>query len=109
VHRQIIAGMASLAALYAGSSHALGLGELQLESALSQPLRGVITLHGAQGLTPADVRISLADAEAFARVGIERPHFLTDLRFTPVMLNQQLAVRVESSRPVNEPYLNFLV
>ena len=109
VHRQIIAGMTSLAVLYAGASHALGLGELQLESALHQPLRATISLHGAQGLTPSDVRISLADAEAFSRVGIERPYFLTDLRFTPVMLGQQLAIRVESNRPVNEPYLNFLV
>lgn len=109
VHRQIIAGMTSLAVLYAGVSHALGLGELQLESALHQPLRATISLNGAQGLQPGDVRISLADAEAFSRVGIERPHFLTDLRFTPVMLGQQLAVRVESNRPVNEPYLNFLV
>ncbi|WP_185266587.1 type IV pilus assembly protein FimV [Halopseudomonas xiamenensis] len=101
--------MTSLAVLYAGVSHALGLGELQLESALHQPLRATISLNGAQGLQPGDVRISLADAEAFSRVGIERPHFLTDLRFTPVMLGQQLAVRVESNRPVNEPYLNFLV
>ncbi|SDS39960.1 pilus assembly protein FimV [Halopseudomonas litoralis] len=109
VHRRVIVGVASLAALYAGSSYALGLGEVQLDSALNQPLNAVIELHGAEGLTPADIRVSLADAAAFSRVGIERPYFLTELRFTPVLVNQRLAVRVESNRPVNEPYLNFLV
>jgi len=108
-HHRLIVGMASLAALYAGSSHALGLGEVRLASALSQPLNAVIELHGAEGLAPNDIVVSLADAETFSRVGIERPYFLNDLRFTPVRVNSQLAVRVESSRPVNEPYLNFLV
>ncbi|EZQ20354.1 hypothetical protein CF98_05980 [Halopseudomonas bauzanensis] len=108
-HHRLIVGMASLAALYAGSSHALGLGEVRLTSALSQPLNAVIELHGAEGLAPNDIVVSLADAETFSRVGIERPYFLNDLRFTPVRVNSQLAVRVESSRPVNEPYLNFLV
>ena len=109
VHHRVILGMASLAALYAGSSHALGLGDVRLESALNQPLDAIIELHGTEGLGPTDIVVSLADAETFSRVGIERPYFLSDLRFTPVRVNSQLAVRVESTRPVNEPYLNFLV
>ncbi|CEA05588.1 Motility protein FimV [Pseudomonas saudimassiliensis] len=109
VHRHVIVGVASLAALYAGASHALGLGEMRLESALHQPLSAIIEVHGAEGLAPTDIVVTLADAATFARVGVERPYFLSDLRFTPVVVNSQLAVRVESSRPVNEPYLNFLV
>lgn len=109
VHRHVIVGVASLAALYAGASHALGLGEMRLESALHQPLNAIIEVHGAEGLAPADIVVTLADAATFARVGVERPYFLSDLRFTPVVIDSRLAVRVESSRPVNEPYLNFLV
>lgn len=109
VQRRLALGMVSLSALYSASGMALGLGDLQLQSALNQPLQAIIQLHDVQGLGPADIRVSLADAETFARVGIERPHSLTDLRFTPMLINQQLVIRVDSSRPVKEPYLNFLV
>ncbi|ONM42530.1 hypothetical protein BXT89_17490 [Halopseudomonas pachastrellae] len=107
--RQIVIGAASLAVLYAGVANALGLGEIQLKSALNQPLDAVIALQGAEGLGPSDVVIKLADSSAFDAAGIERPYFLTGLQFTPVVENRQLTVRVKSSQPVREPYLNFLV
>ncbi|WP_022964183.1 type IV pilus assembly protein FimV [Halopseudomonas pelagia] len=109
VKRQVIAGVATLAALYVGVSNALGLGELRLDSALNQPLSAIIQLQGGEGLAPTDIRVSLANQEAFQSAGIDRPFFLTDLRFVPVVENNQLFIRVESSRPVREPYLNFLV
>lgn len=109
VKRQIVLGAASLAALYVGVTNALGLGELQLDSALNQPLSAVIVLQGADGLSPEDVMVSLADAASFDEAGIERPYFLTDLRFQPVMQGNKLAIQVNSSQPVREPYLNFLV
>jgi len=102
-------GAASLASLYVGVTNALGLGEMQLDSALNQPLSAVIVLQGAEGLSPDDVLVSLADTEAFDEAGIERPFFLTDLRFKPVMQGNKLAIKVDSSQPVREPYLNFLV
>ncbi|RGP56787.1 type IV pilus assembly protein FimV [Pseudomonas abyssi] len=107
--RQIVIGAASLAVLYAGVANALGLGEIQLKSALNQPLDAVIALQGAEGLGPSDVVIKLADSSAFDAAGIERPYFLTGLQFTPVVENRQLTVHVRSSQPVREPYLNFLV
>lgn len=109
IQRRLVYGMASLTLLYAGAGQALGLGELQLQSALSQPLQAVIKLHDSEGLRPSDVLVTLADGEAFARAGLDRPHFLTGLRFTPMMDGQQLVIRVETEGPVREPYLNFLV
>ncbi|MGB3597240.1 MAG: peptidoglycan-binding protein LysM, partial [Pseudomonas neustonica] len=85
VKRQIVLGAASLAALYVGVSSALGLGEMQLNSALNQPLSAIIVLQGAEGLSPDDVLVSLADAATFDDAGITRPFFLTDLRFKPVL------------------------
>ncbi|GAA6130114.1 hypothetical protein NBRC116187_04740 [Halopseudomonas sabulinigri] len=109
VKRQIVLGAASLASLYVGVTNALGLGEMQLDSALNQPLSAIIVLQGAEGLSPDDVLVSLADTAAFDEAGIERPYFLTDLRFKPVMQGNKLAIKVDSSQPVREPYLNFLV
>ncbi|QIB52067.1 FimV family protein [Pseudomonas sp. OIL-1] len=109
VKRQLVFGVASVAALYAGLSNALGLGEVELQSALNQPLNAIIQLQGSQGFSPEEIRVSLAGAEAFANAGIERPFFLSDLRFTPVITGNEMVIRIESSKPVLEPYLNFLV
>lgn len=109
VKRQVIVGVATLAALYVGVSNALGLGEMRLDSSLNQPLSATIQLQDAQGLSASDIIVSLAAPDAFEKAGIDRPFFLTDLRFVPVMENDRLLIRVESTRPVREPYLNFLV
>lgn len=109
VKRQVIAGVATLAALYMGVSNALGLGELQLDSALNQPLSARIQLQGSEGLSADDIRVSLANQDAFESAGIDRPFFLNNLRFIPVVENNRLFIRVESNQPVREPYLNFLV
>lgn len=109
VKRQLVVGVASVAALYAGLSNAVGLGEVELQSALNQPLSATLHLQGSAGVSLEDIRVSLAGADAFANAGIERPFFLSDLRFVPVVKGGQLLVRIESSEPVLEPYLNFLV
>lgn len=109
IQRRLLYGLASMAAWYAGAGHALGLGELTLQSALHQPLQAIIQLHDSEGLSPAEVVVALADAEAFSQMGLERPFALTDLRFTPVIEDRKLVIRVESVGPVKEPYLNFLV
>lgn len=107
-HR-VVLGVATVAALYAGISNALGLGDIALGSALNEPLKATIELHGSSGVTPEDIRVRLADQQAFDQAGIQRPYFLTDLRFVPVLRNNRLFIDVESNWPVREPYLNFLV
>lgn len=109
IQRRWLCGLAVLTLWYTQATHALGLGELTLQSALNQPLQAIIHLHDSDGLRPSEVMVTLADAEAFSRMGMERPFFLTGLRFTPVLKNRQLFIRVESSEPVREPYLSFLV
>lgn len=109
IQRRLILGVASLAALHSGYGLALGLGDLHLQSALNQPLAATIELRDVADIGPGDIRASLASAEAFERAGIERPFFLTDLRFVSTVIDSRLVIRVESSRPVREPYLNFLV
>lgn len=109
VRRYIMYGVACVAIMYGSSAYALGLGEIHLESALNQPLRASIVLHGSEGLNSTDIAVSLADTEMFEKFGIERPHFLSSLRFIPVAQGNNLLVQVQSSVPVVEPYLNFLV
>ncbi|WP_431144733.1 FimV/HubP family polar landmark protein [Pseudomonas alvandae] len=88
---------------------ALGLGEITLHSALNQPLRADIALVDAAGLSEGDLSASLASPDDFSRAGVERVFFLNNLRFTPVLRGGRSFIRVTSSKPVEEPFLNFLV
>lgn len=107
--RQLMLGLASGSALYSGMAPALGLGDITLHSALNQPLEAEIELLEVGDLGTQDVRVGLAPAEVFSRSGVERLYFLNDLRFTPLLRGSRSVIRVVSSRPVREPYLNFIV
>ena len=60
---------------------ALGLGEITVRSALSQPLEAEIALISVGDTDLDDIRITLADSIAFSNAGIDRPYFLTKLKF----------------------------
>lgn len=107
--RQLMLGLASGSALYSGMAPALGLGEITLHSALNQPFEAEIELLEVGDLGAQDLRVGLAPADVFNRSGVERFYFLNDLRFTPLLRGSRSVIRVVSSRPVREPYLNFIV
>lgn len=88
---------------------ALGLGEITLHSALNQPLRADIALVDVAGIGEGELSASLASPDDFSRAGVERVFFLSNLRFTPVLRGERSFIRVTSSKPVEEPFLNFLV
>lgn len=88
----------------------LGLGKLDLQSALNQQFVAEIELTNSAGLAVEEILPNLASQLDFDRVGVERAYQLTDLRFKVVSLdNGRKILRVTSTRPVTEPFLNFLV
>lgn len=90
--------------------HALGLGELDSESALNQNFNGAITLLSVAPEELDMIRVRLADADAFKRAGIERPFYLSLLKFEPaVSATGKTVIQVTSGFPIREPFLNFLV
>jgi len=101
----LVAGVFS----YSAWSMALGLGDITVHSGLNQPLKADIALVDVGGLTQNDLAVSLATADEFAQAGVERVFFLNDLKFIPILHGQRQMIRVTSSKPVNEPFLNFLV
>lgn len=108
--RKLVLAIAAASALTSGTAHALGLGEVTLKSSLSQPLVAEIDLLEVRDLGTAEVIPALASPEEFNKAGVDRQYFLTDLKFTPVIKpNGKSVIRITSSKPVNEPYLNFLV
>jgi FimV-like protein len=109
VRGTLLGAVAWASLLYSGWAAALGMGEITLHSALNQPLNAEIELVETGAMNAEDVVARLAPAEDFARAGVERVFFFNDLRFTPVIRGNRGVIKVTSSKPVTEPYLQFLV
>jgi pilus assembly protein FimV len=101
--------LAGAAVTYSAWAPALGLGDITLHSALNQPLRADIALVDTAGLEDGELSVSLATADEFSRAGVDRVFFLDYLKFTPVLRGKRSVIQVTSSKPVSEPFLNFLV
>ena len=102
--------MAMLGALAAENVAALGLGEIDLKSALNQPLEAEVALLSATDAELQEVKVNIGSTAAFDNAGIERPLFLTKLRFE-VKANAEgkPVVRITSRDAVQEPFLDFLL
>ncbi|ACO79572.1 hypothetical protein AvCA_34230 [Azotobacter vinelandii CA] len=108
--RKLALAIAAASVLSSGMAHALGLGEVTLRSALNQPLVAEIELLEARDVGAEEIAPALASPDAFDKAGVDRQHFLNDLKFTPIIgPNGKRVIRVTSTKPVREPYLNFLV
>ena len=95
--------------LIPGLAHALGLGEIKVDSALNQPLKAEITVLSANPDEVIDIVAKLADQEAFDRLGLERPYGLTKLQFKPAVRDGVPVIVVTTRQPVKEPFLDFLL
>lgn len=109
LRRGLIVAAISSALMYSTLASALGMGDITLHSALNQPLNAEIELVETAGLSADDIVARLASPEEFARAGVDRVFFFNDFRFTPVIRGNRGVIRVVSSKPVTEPYLQFLV
>lgn len=108
--RKINLALATLALLLPGYSFALGLGDIEVNSALNQPLNAEITLVSVADDELEDIEVKLASEDAFKKANIDRPFYLNDLRFKPVINSSGLpVVQVSTRGVVREPFLNFLV
>ncbi|WLQ15491.1 FimV/HubP family polar landmark protein [Hahella aquimaris] len=107
--RKLAIAVLTMSALSSGVAKALGLGEAKVYSSLNQPLNAEIELVSVRDLTESEILTNLASREAFQRANLDRVYFLSDLRFKVLFKDGKAYVRVTSSKPVREPYLNFLM
>jgi pilus assembly protein FimV len=111
MHKKIVA-LTLLATLLVGSPgliFAFGLGEIEINSALNQPMNAEIDLVGFSAATIDEVHVELASQQMFERVGVPRPYILTRLKFTPMISNGKPVIKVTSTDAIREPFLTFLV
>ena len=107
--RLVRIGVASTA-LIPSVAMALGLGALESESALNQPLQARIPLESASAQEIETLEVQLASQEAFERVGLDRPFSLSNLEFDVVTEGADAPyIEVTTSDSVREPFLAFLI
>ena len=107
--RKLATAAAVSLALASGGAFGLGLGDIEMRSALNQPMDAEIRLTSVQSGELDGMIVQLASPAAFARAGIERSTALTNLRFRVDQSSGSPVIRITSSQPVVEPFLNFLL
>lgn len=110
LQQQIALSLPLLCALQSAS--ALGLGELNINSALNEPLSASIPVYLARGekVSAEEIIAGLANPAAHNRAGLPYANILRDLRFNITRSPKgRLQLNITSQRSLYEPLLNFLV
>jgi len=87
----------------------LGLGDIEVSSALNQQLDAEIELLSASEGDAEALIVQLASREEFQRAGLDRPFMLSSIRFTTETRDGVPYIKVVTPKPIREPFLNFLV
>lgn len=89
--------------------NALGFGNINMKSALNEPLVAEIELLSATKDDVKALEIKLASREAFLRAGVDRSVILTRIRFDIVKRGGKYFINLRTPETVREPFLNFLL
>src|SRR5262245_30274719 len=96
--------------LLPGISHALGLGDVRLNSPLNAPLDAEIELVNATPEDLATLDAKLASKDTFARYGLDWPPFMASITVTRDRgANGGQVLRIKSTETVTEPFLTLLI
>jgi pilus assembly protein FimV len=96
--------------LLPGISHALGLGDVHLNSPLNAPLDAEIDLVNATPEDLATLEAKLASKDTFARYGLEWPPFMSSVTVTrDRSASGAQVLRIRSTETVTEPFLTLLI
>jgi pilus assembly protein FimV len=106
---RLLAVAAAVALGWSVQSHALGLGDIQLRSALNQPLDAEILLSSVKADELSRINVRLADEVAYLTSGVERAPALGALAFTVVAQGKGAVIKVTTRDPVKEPFLDFII
>lgn len=109
--RKLALSLAVSAALGASQVNALGLGEIQVNSALNEPLDAEITLTQVRDLSPLQIQPRMASLDEYSTAsGGSQARYLRDIQFQVLVSPEGNGrIRLKSSEPVQEPFLNFMV
>ena len=93
-----------------GAAHALGLGEIHVDSALNEPLAAEIDIVGATAEELAGLTATVASKETFLKFGADRPPFLSTATFKVAHdVHGRPVLSIRSTDSFTEPLVNLVV
>lgn len=88
----------------------LGLGNIEVKSYLSEPLKAVIPITDIGNSALGNIKIHLAPKEAYEDAGIDFPKNIPALTLTPQKNKKsQWVIVVTSKDPISQPILTFML
>ena len=106
---RVVAVVAALAFAAPIAVHAAGLGRLTVLSPLGQPLNAEIEIVALRPGEEDTLSARIAPLEAFEAAGIEPSAVLNTVRFAVERRDSRRILRVTTTQPVNEPFVELLV
>ena len=91
------------------AAHAAGLGKLTVLSPLGQPLNAEVEIVALRPGEEDTLVARVAPLEAFTAAGIEPGAVLNTMRFTIERRGAQRILRMTTTQPVNDPFVEVLV
>ena len=91
------------------SAEAAGLGRLNVLSALGQPLRAEVEVTSVSPDEAESLKARIASPEAFSRVGLQYKEALSGVRMDVENRGGRYFIKVTSSRPINDPFVDLVV
>ncbi len=92
------------------AAHALGLGEISVDSALNEPLAADIEIVGASPEDLAGLSAAVANKDTFAHFGADRPAFLASTSFKVAQdAGGRPILAIRSSESFTEPLVNLVL
>ena len=107
--RTLVLALCLALAPLAGPAHSAGLGRLTVQSALGQPLRAEVEVTSVSREDAQSLAARLASPDAFRQAGLEYNTALNGLRFAIEPRGERMFLKITSSQPINEPFVDMLV
>lgn len=107
LQRLVVAAL--LCAVWSGSVQGLGLGEIRMESGLNQPFSAVIPITSLTAREAEDLRVRMADNEAFELSGLDRIAYLSSIRVEAITGDGNPRIVLRSNQVAREPLLSLLL
>lgn len=110
--KQVLAGMVAAATMgffTPLTSHAFGLGKIEVMSALNEPFKAEIGLTALQPDEKDNLQVKMASDAEFTKAGLNRSILLSQMQFDIVESNGRDKILITSKQPIKEPFLDFLI
>ncbi len=109
-HKPLVASLILAGLIAATDASALGLGRLNVTTALGQPLVAEVDLATSAGDDVDSIRANVASPAVYRSASIEYQSILQNVRAQVLKRpNGQPYIRLASSQAINDPYLDILL